>query len=381
MRALLLFAPLAFASPQTPAQNRSSDSARSPGAAVGLQVQSAGGDTAAISREIAQRRVAGDTYLPNAEHFTFGDRSVAANTVVDGPIAIARGNLDVFGTVNGDVIALDGDVRVHKGARVTGNAWAAAGRVVVDGGVVEGEKGAVNAAAAVAVPVTAGRRAPLSTWQSIKLVIGWLALLTIIGLGVMIFAEGNLDGVVTALERERGGGVARAFWLGVAGQLVMLPGLLVLVVGLAITLIGVLLIPFAIVAYVIAVAGLVTLGFLAVARLTGGALAWERGTTSARGVHLRGLILGLAIYFAVWMVAALFAWSPVIGAVLRALAIAMTWVAATTGLGAAITSRAGTVRPGVGSAERAAADEFAWQTPTPVSGVVASTRRAVSSPR
>ena len=52
----------------------------------------------------------------------------------------------------------------------------------------------------------------------------------------------------------------------------LLPGLVVFVVALAITVIGVLLIPFAIVAYVIAAAGLVTLGFLAVARLTGGGL-------------------------------------------------------------------------------------------------------------
>ena len=71
------------------------------------------------------------------------------------------------------------------------------------------------------------------------------------------------------------------------------PALLVLVVGLAITVLGVLLIPFAIVAYVIAAAGLVTLGFLAVARLTGGALASDRGTTSPRGVHLRALVIGL----------------------------------------------------------------------------------------
>ena len=61
------------------------------------------------------------------------------------------------------------------------------------------------------------------------------------------------------------------------------------------------------------------------------------GTTSARGMHLRGLFWGLVIYLGVWLAAALFTWSPVVGALLRAAAIALTWVAATVGLGAVLT--------------------------------------------
>ncbi len=352
MRVLLVFAMLALGSFGAPAQT--------PVAA----------DTSAthLAQEISQRRAVGDTYLPDADHFTFGSRSIPANTTVDGPIAVARGNLDVYGTVNGDVVSLDGDVRVHRGARVTGDAWAAGGSVIIDGGIVEGQK-RVLATSRPTLPASRPSQ-PLGTWDSIELVLGWLALLTIIGLGVMVFAEANLDGVVIALER----GFARAFWIGVAGELVMLPALLVLVVALAITVLGVLLIPFAIVSYVIAAAGLVTLGFLAVARLTGGALASSHGATSARGVHLRGLIIGLVVYLGIWMVAALFAWSPTVGAVLRAVAIALTWVAATVGLGAALASRAGTQRAGAGSKPKAT-DEYSWQTPTPVAGVAAATRK------
>ena len=368
MRAVLAFAALALGSLRAPAQARPAESTLPP------QSQSKDTtDTARVAQEIAQRRSAGDQHLPDADKFTFGDRSIAANTRVDGPIAVARGNLDIYGTVDGDVIALDGDVRVHKGARVTGDAWAAGGSVIIDGGVVEGQRRAI-AGPRPSVPSLRPRH-PLGTWESVKLVIGWFAILMIIGLGVMVFAEGNLDGVVIALER----GFARSFWLGLVGQLVMLPALLVLVVALAITVLGVLLIPFAVVAYVIAAAGLVTLGFLAVARLTGGALASDRGTTSPRGVHLRALFMGLVVYLGIWMIAALFAWSPIAGAILRAVAIAVVWVAATVGLGAAIASRAGTQRPGVGSGPRPTTDEFAWQTPTPVSGVAAASRRQVSS--
>jgi len=363
MRALLAFAALALGGFRASAQARPVDSAKTP------QAPAAGASQ--IAKEIEERRNAGDKRLPDAENFSFGDRTIAAKTVVEGPLAIARGNLDVYGTVEGDVVALDGNVRVHEGGRVIGDAWAAGGSVIIEGGVVEGQKRSL----AITRPSLFTPHAPRSPWQSAKLVIGWFALLTIIGLGVMVFADANLDGVVIALER----GFSRSFWIGLTGQVAALPGLLVLVVALAITVLGTLLIPFAIVAYVIAAAGLVTLGFLAVARLAGGVITSGRGTTSRRGANLRALISGLAIFLGIWMVAALFAWNPLAGAILRAIGIALTWVAATVGLGAALSSRAGTQRPGAGSKHSGATDEFAWQTPTPVSGVAAATRRTASS--
>jgi hypothetical protein len=371
MLALLFMSALSLG--QAPAQRPAADSAARVAPSGGAQTAK---DSANLAQEIAQRRAAGETYLPDADHFTIGNRTIEAGTRVDGPIAVAYGNLDIYGTVNGDAASLRGDVRVHKGGRVTGNAWAAAGSLIIDGGTVEGEKRSIAIGSHDAPPVQAATR-PLTTGQSVKLVLGWFALLAIIGLGVMVFAEHNLDGVVVALER----GFARSFWTGLVGEVLMLPALLVLVVALAITVLGVLLIPFAIVAYVVAAAGLITLGFLAVARLTGGAIASDRGTTTPRGVHLRGLVIGLVVYGAVWILAAAFTWSPLFGAIFRAVAIALTWVAATVGLGAAIISRAGTQRPGVGKAAPTSTDEFAWQTPTPVAGVAASARRAVSSVR
>jgi hypothetical protein len=328
-------------------------------------------DTAALAQEIAKQRAAGDTKVPDADKFTFGNATVPEDKVFEGSMAVARGNLDVYGTVKGDVVVIDGDIRVHRGARITGDAYAAAGTVIIEGGIVEGTKRAFSAH----LPAAATRPSrPLTTFEAIKLAIGWFALLMIIGLGVMIFAEGNIDGTVLGLEK----GFAKSFWIGLAGQVLLLPIMITLIVALAITVIGALLIPFAIVAYVIAAAGLVTLGFLAVARLTGGAFASDRGTTSPRGVHLRALFLGLVVYLGLWLLAAAFTWSPMFGSLVRALAIAVTWVAATVGLGAAIVSRGGTVRPGNASG-KSTTDEFAWQTPTPVAGVAAATRKVAAS--
>jgi hypothetical protein len=364
MHALLAIVALAFGW-----GSQSAQSSRS----VSVAQQPTADTSISLDREIEQRRTAGDHRLPDASHFTFGNRTIEAGTVVAGPVAIARGTLDVYGTVEGDVIAVDGDIRVHPGARITGDAFAAAGTVLIEGGVIDGAKRAI-AAPVPALPVGAVR-APLTVWQSVKLAIGCFAVLTIIGLGVMIFAEGNLDGVVIALEH----GFARAFWMGLAGQLLLAPVLLVLVAALFITVIGVLLIPFAIVAYVIAAMGVFTLGFLAVARLTGGVLASRRGATSPRGMHLRSLITGLILYAALWVIAALFTWNPLAGAVLRTIAFAITWVAGTLGFGATIASRGGTQRAGSGSAGHGPPDELGWQTPTPVAGVAAAARRPVTA--
>ncbi|MEO6879283.1 MAG: hypothetical protein ABI205_12440 [Gemmatimonadaceae bacterium] len=378
MRALFAFAVLALGSHQAPAQASSktplsaATSAPVAAAVVVPTVTQQPADSATLADRIAARRASGDRYLPNADNFSYGNRTIAAGTTVDGPIAVARGDIDVYGTVVGDVVAVDGNVHVHPGARVTGDAWAVAGSLVIDGGTVDGRKRAIAIARPVLPPSRV--REPLSTWQEVKLVIGWFALLTIIGLGVMIFAEGNIDGVVVALER----GFARSFWIGVVGQVVALPVLFALVLGLAVTVIGVLLVPFAIVAYVIAAAGLVTLGFLAVARLTGGAFASDHGTTSARELHLRALIFGLVAYSGLWMIAALGTSQPLIGAALRALAVAVTWVAATLGLGATLTSRAGTKRAKNGGTVRPGGDDLSWQTPTPVAGVAAATRRVAA---
>jgi hypothetical protein len=376
MRALLAFAALALGVVRAPAQARPAHPAATTTAKQAPKAQTPAVDTtkAAVARDVSEKRNAGATYLPDADVFSIGNRSIAVNTVVDGPIAVARGNLDVFGTVNGSVFALDGNIRVHKGARITGDALAVSGDVIIQGGTIEGQKRSI----AIAPPTLPNfsqvhTREPLSPLQSAKLVAAWFALFAIIGIGVMVFAEPNLDGVVATLER----GFGRSFWLGLVGQVALLPALLVLVVGLTITVLGALLIPFAIVAHIIAAAGLVTLGFLAVARLTGGALASDRGTTSPRGVHLRALIIGLVAYLGIWMIAALLAWNPVLGAVARAIAIAVTWVAATLGLGAALSSRAGTHRAIATS--KSSTDEYAWQTPTPVTGVAAARRAKVGT--
>ena len=307
--------------------------------------------------------------VPSADSVAPGARTIPANSTVRGTV-VAQGRVDVFGRVEGTVVSLRGDVIVHKGGVITGDALAVGGRVNADSGQVLGELRAMTALPSVlSVPrLVRDTRTPAEhAAAAARVVAGTFAILLFISLGVLFFAGPNLDEVVATIQRQ----FARAFWYGVLGQLVVLPVLLIGIVALALSIIGILLIPFAIVAYAIACAGLVTLGFLAVSRLVGGAI-WRGNTASARTRALGAMAIGIAVFFALWMVAALVIWAPLTATVVRAAAVAVTWSAMTLGLGAAIISRAGTHRriaSGIRPVELAA-----WQTPTPVAGVVAARR-------
>lgn len=311
--------------------------------------------------------------LPPADSFAVGRQEVAAGSTRRGPVAVARGNLDVHGRVEGDAIALHGDVVIHPGGHVTGHAAAIDGKVRVAGGVVEGDIRTITGITGGLLSRAAGRateREPLTTWAALKLVLAWFAILCAIGIGVLLFAERNLDGVVIALERQ----FSRSFWMGLLAQLAAIPVLLLSLVGLAVTLIGILLIPFAVVAYIIALAGLLMLGFLAVARFTGRAFSGSQ-PLSGRRMNLRAMLIGIALYVGLWLLAAAFVWNPMVGSVLRGVALAGSWVALTLGLGATLLTRAGTQREGAHRPPAAGpVSDMSWQTPTPVTGVVAARR-------
>jgi hypothetical protein len=372
---------ISYFTPSALAQNaRAARPSRSGSGASQSQTQQPVSDR--VRREIEQLRARPEgSRLPPADSFTVGPRAVPLAATQSGAVAVADGSLDVYGRLEGNAYALNGDIVVHSGGVVTGDAVSIGGRVLIDGGRVDGERLALSAPPTGVAPAARGD-APLSAWQSIKLVVGWFAVLVIIGLGVLVFAEANMDGVVDATEAN----FAKAFWFGVLGQIVALPVLTLLCIGLVLTLIGILLVPFAVVAYCIAFAGLLAMGFLAVARLTGGIWSRSEATTAsaARGANIRALFIGLVLYMGLWLLAAAFTWQPIAGAILRAIALTVSWVAVTLGLGATLLSRAGTKRldarqRAAGGARRPAPTDLAWQTPTPVTGVTAARRPVVAT--
>jgi hypothetical protein len=311
--------------------------------------------------------------LPPAAQFTFGDATIAARSKPAGTVAVANGTVHVRGIVDGDVVTYAGEIIVHQGGEIRGNAIAILGKVTFDGGQVDGESLSLSGdlAAAPGAGAAGARSAPGVMMHEFALAGGWLAVLVIVGIGVLVFASSNLDAVADTLERNFG----RALLAGVAAQLALFPMLAILLVGLALTLIGILLIPFAVVAYVLAAAGLVTLGYLAIANITGRSFINPSadGERARRLAALQGVLVGLFVLMSPWFVAAALSWSPMAAVIARTVAIAVTWVAGSAGLGAALMSRGGVRRIPAPVARRAMASA-GWQTPTPVAGVTAARR-------
>ncbi len=315
--------------------------------------------------------------LPPADSVTQGPRRIAAGTTVTGTV-VARGAVDVFGKVTGSVVSLGGDVVVHPGGSIGGDALSVGGHVMADSGLVGGEMRTMTSLPSVLGKVVAAAdlRSPAQrTADSARLVASCFVVLLFVAMGVVLFAGHNLDEVVNTIETR----FAASFWYGVLGQILALPALLVLVIGLVLTLLGILLVPFAVVAYGIGVAGILTSsaslpprGWSAGSALYSGPIA----TPKARAMI--ALTVGVALFFVLWMAAALFESSAMVALALRAIALAVTWVAMTLGLGAALISRAGTHRQVAGGARPM--ELAAWQTPTPVTGVAAA-RRTAGTPR
>jgi len=318
--------------------------------------------TPSISAQSQAAETTGDT-------LRLGGRVIAAGDTVTGPVLVAAGDLRVQGRIIGTAISLLGDVVVEDGGSITGDAIAILGNVRGPSSAVGGLSRSY--AASFHVFPTASEVAPprRGTADALSLSIGWLVVMLLIGIGVLVFAGQYMDGVTDVLERS----FWRSFLVGIVAEFSLVPLLILVVAGLAVTLVGILLIPFAIVAYVLAVTGLFTLGFLAVTQMVGGSLG-PQGAGSARGRALRGLVVGVSIFMGSWVVAAAFQWWPLGSAVLQMVAFAITFVAATAGLGAAVLSRGGTRRDVVATEPEDTGQAPAWQTPTPVSGVAAAKR-------
>lgn len=207
-----------------------------------------------------------------------------------------------------------------------------------------------------------------ATMRAVTIAGGWYLVLLFIGLAMLVFAGDRLRQVTEALERDTIG----ALLTGLVADLASIPVLVAAVLALALTIIGVLLIPFAVVAIILLYAGVAVLGFLAVASVIGRAVLGERkARMTERSVALMGLIAGLSILMAAWLAAGLFTWSPTTGLVLRSMALGLTAVAVTAGIGAVVRSFRVSTRPPLVAPPP---DELAWQTPTPVGGVVAVRR-------
>ena len=211
--------------------------------------------------------------------------------------------------------------------------------------------------------VTAANR----TKQALVAVGGVAAIGVILALVVLISAQEPLEAVARAAERD----ISASFWVGLLWQALAVPVVLTLSLLLAVTVILIPAIPIAVLAWALAYAGAFTLGLFAVTLVLGRAML-RRSTTRNRGALLSSLMSGMILLSVIWFGAAFLVAVPIVGILARLFALAVTWVAATVGLGAVVRSRAGTVREHIEVTTETSIPS--WQTPTPVFGVVAARR-------
>jgi len=288
------------------------------------------------------------------DQMLMGPVSIERDETHAGDLIVAEGDVTVGGTVEGDVVALQGDVRLRRGSHVGGDVVAVFGRVRNDGASVGGRIVSRAARAASARP------SPLRYGVS---VLGVVIALALIGSGVLVLAPRPLAVGIETITAAPG----RAFAAGLVGQALLLPTLVMLVVGLCITIVGIIAVPFAVMGYALLTLAALLGGFLAVSHIVGerfaGTPVFQRLPLAAQGT-VPPLVVGLTLFGMLWLGAALLGSVPVAGWIILAIAALVTWLALTFGLGGALLSRLG-VRDAFASRSvpLQITDEFLWPTP------------------
>lgn len=256
---------------------------------------------------------------------------VIAGTV-NGNVLVAEGNLLITptGLIEGDVIGIDASV--HNQGTVSGELRSAEGFAPI-----------VVAPAAPRVRTRGGPPSVISNiWSGLGSLAKTIALYLLFGfLGALVvyLFRNNLETVSDTVSYSFG----RSFLTGLAAEILFLPVGLVLTV-LIVTAIAV---PFYAIGFVL----LALLGYIAVAHAAGENLTQRRFSWTARLRRSNSyyyVLNGLGVLLALFAGAAITEMAyPLLGWAHDLLIVSawiLTWVAATSGLGASLLSRAGTRR-------------------------------------
>lgn len=299
--------------------------------------------------------------VPNGQA-RLGDFSIGSDQRVTGDLLVLQGTADVYGRLDGNLVSWGGDIVLHSGAVVAGDVLALDGQVRLEGGEVTGEVRTMSSPAAEQPP--AAVQSPMShVLRSLAGTAGVFLTMLLAGFGLVLFGKSSLE-VTSDTVRSS---FSRAFVVGLLGQILVLPTFGMLVVGLILTVAGILLIPFVVIVFALLLVAGIGGGALAVAHAMGESIT-RRQMAQGRALSpnsYRYLVVGLCCVLAPWLVWTLFGWVPVAGELMLGAAILISWLLASVGFGAALLSRGGLKEQFAGRfiPPEMLTDEFLWATP------------------
>jgi len=268
-----------------------------------------------------------------------GAVKVAPGESLGNNLLVVRGNVDVFGKVAGNLVTLDGNITVHPGGAVGGDIIAFNGTVSNEGDI----SGSVRSFGPAPTPTPAPVEEKPSTFgmtgQRLVNTIGMFLTLMALGIAFVQLARPRLE--ITADTAAHS--FVRSLLVGGVGLILVLPTFAIMVVGLIVSIVGILLLPFAATAYLILLGVAIGGGLVAVAHSLGEAYTRRqvaRGAATSPNSY-RSIALGLGALALPCLIGALFAWVPVVGPLLRAVAFLIIGTALTVGFGAMLLSRGG----------------------------------------
>src|SRR5205823_10816047 len=111
--------------------------------------------------------------------------TIPAGTTTSGSVMAIRGNLDVYGNVDGAATAVRGDVIVHESGRMRGGAVALGGHVRNEGGSILGVIKDIGPTHNRSTVSFGGR--PRTTLGSLVAAFIWLIVLLLVGTFALFF--------------------------------------------------------------------------------------------------------------------------------------------------------------------------------------------------
>ena len=168
-----------------------------------------------------------------------GDITVPRGQTIERDLIVLAGDVSIFGEVKGNVIALDGDVILHRGGSVTKDVVTVNGRVTRGGGTIGGrvQSGDLKLRLRnIHAPKSSRLVSPVSNGTSIASLIGMFIALSCIGFGFTFFAPRQLDVVADTVSDSFG----KSFFAGLFATPLVPAAFVTMLIGLVLTVVGIL---------------------------------------------------------------------------------------------------------------------------------------------